>query len=171
MDARRLARLGLLSAGGVAAYVFESLLPVPLPWARVGLSNIFVLITLFGFGFRDAFLVAAVRVIAGNLLLGILMSPAFVLSIGGSMVALAVMGLAKWKFVPPLSIVGTSCLGAVVNNVVQLLLFMILLSGAEVVGSMLGGFILLGVGVGFVTGFIAARILSKVVLARNQALG
>jgi heptaprenyl diphosphate synthase len=171
MDANRLARLGLLAAGAVAADVFESLLPVPLPWARIGLSNVFVLIALFGFGLRDAFLVALVRVVAGNLVMGILLSPAFLLSFGGSMTALAVMGLARWKFVPPLSIVGTSCLGAAVNNIVQLLLFVVLLSWSRVAGSMLGAFILLGVGVGLVTGLIAARVLGKVVLARNKALG
>ena len=171
MDAKRLARLGLVAAVAVAAYVFESLLPVPLPWARIGLSNVFVLIALFGFGLKDAFLVALVRVFAGNLVMGILLSPAFLLSFGGSMAALAAMGLARWKFVPPLSIVGTSCLGATVNNVVQLLLFVVLLSSSRVAGSMLGAFILMGVGVGLVTGLIAARVLSKVVLARNRALG
>jgi heptaprenyl diphosphate synthase len=171
MDSKRLARLGLLSAGAAATYVFESFLPMPLPWARIGLSNVFILAALFGFGFRDALLVALVRVVVGNLLLGIILSPAFILSLGGSMAAVAVMGLVRWRLVPPLSIIGASCLGAVVNNAVQLLIFLSLFSWSQVVGSMLGGFILLGVGVGFVTGLIALGILDKVVLARNRALG
>ena len=57
MDAKSLSRIGVLSASAVAAYVFESLLPSPFPWARVGLSNVFVVVTLFGFGLKDAFLV------------------------------------------------------------------------------------------------------------------
>ena len=76
--AAHLSRLGLLAAAAVAAYVFESLLPSPVPWARIGLSNVFVVTALFAFGTSDAFLVNLVRVIAGNLLMGFIFSPAFV---------------------------------------------------------------------------------------------
>ena len=79
MDAKRLSRIGVLSACAVAAYVFESFIPVPVPWARIGLSNIVVVITLFGFGLREALLVTLVRIVAGNLLLGVMMSPSFVM--------------------------------------------------------------------------------------------
>ena len=52
MDARRLTRIAVLSAAAVAAYVFESLLPVPLPFARIGLSNVCVVVALFGFSLK-----------------------------------------------------------------------------------------------------------------------
>ena len=171
MEARSLSRVAMLAAGAVGAYVFESLLPMPLPWARIGLSNIFVVISLFGWGFRDAFLVNLARVVAGNLLLGVLLSPAFVFSLAGSTGALLAMAVVRWKLVPPLSVVGASCIGAVVNNVVQVLLFTVLLSWSGIVSSLLGGFILLGVAVGFVTGLIASRILKKVVLERTGFVG
>jgi heptaprenyl diphosphate synthase len=161
----------LLAAGAVAAYVFESLLPMPLPWARIGLSNVFVVIALFGFGFREAFLVNLARVLAGNLLLGILFSPAFLFSFAGSMCALISMALVRWKLVPPLSVIGTSCIGAVASNVIQVLLFTTVLSWSGIASSLLGGFILMGVGVGSVTGLIASRILGKVVVERTGAVG
>ena len=171
MDARSLSRVGLLAAGAVGAYVFESLLPMPLPWARVGLSNIFVVIALFGWGLKDALLVNLARVAAGSLLLGILFSPAFMFSLAGSMCALLAMAGVRWKLVPPLSVVGASCVGAAVNNVVQLLLFTVLLSWSGVVSSLLGGFLLMGVAVGLVTGLVASRILNKVVLERTRSVG
>ena len=171
MDARSLSRTGLLAAGAVAAYVFESLLPMPLPWARVGLSNVFVVIALFGFGFRDAFLVNLARILAGNLLLGVLLSPAFLFSLGGSMCALMAMTVVRWKLVPPLSVVGASCIGATVNNIIQVILFTTILSWSGIAISLLGGFILMGVGVGFVTGLIASRILDKVILERTGSVG
>jgi heptaprenyl diphosphate synthase len=171
MDARPLSRTGLLAAGAVAAYVFESLLPMPLPWARIGLSNIFVVISLFGWGFKDALLVNLARVTAGNLLLGILLSPAFVFSLAGSMCALLAMALVRWKFVPPLSVIGASCIGATVNNMVQVMLFTALLSWSDIALSLLGGFVLLGVAVGFVTGLITSRVLDKVVLERTGPVG
>jgi heptaprenyl diphosphate synthase len=171
VSARALSRLGLLSAGAVAVYVFESLLPTPFPWAKIGLSNTLVVISLFWFGLRGALMVNIARVVAGNLLLGIIVSPAFVFSLLGSTSALMVMALVRWKLVPPLSVVGTSCVGAVANNVVQITLFTALLSWSGIARSLLGGFILLGVGVGFVTGLIASRVLDKVALERTGPVG
>jgi len=168
---RTLSRLGLLGAAAVAAYVFESLLPMPVPWARVGLSNVFVLVALFGMGFRGALAVNLVRILAGNLLLGILLSPASVLSLAGSTAALVVMTGARHGLVPPLSVVGTSCLGASTNNVVQAMLFTSLLSGSGLMPGLIGVFLLLGVAVGLVTGFIAAGILSKVSLESSESVG
>jgi heptaprenyl diphosphate synthase len=151
--------------------VFEGLLPSPFPWARIGLSNIVILVALFGLGFKAALLVNLVRIVAGNLFLGIIFSPAFLFSLVGSMSALAAMAVARWKLVPPLSVVGISCLGASLNNAVQVLVFTFLFSGSGMVKGLLGGFILLGVGVGFVTGMVAHQLLKKVVLERAEGVG
>jgi heptaprenyl diphosphate synthase len=171
VTAHSLSRLGVLSACAVAVYIFESLIPSPFPWAKIGLSNTLVVVALFGLGLRDALTVNITRVVAGNLILGLIGSPAFLFSLLGSTSALMVMALARWKMVPPLSVVGTSCLGAVVNNAVQASLFTVLLSWSGIVRNLIGGFILLGVGVGFVTGLIASGILKKVVLDRIGPVG
>ena len=168
MGARRLSRLGLLAAAAVAAYLFESLLPSPVPWARIGISNVFVVTALFAFGVRDALVVNLIRVIAGNFLLGFMFSPAFIFSLVGSTSALGVMALLKWRLVPPLSVIGTSCVGAATNNVVQVTLFTLLFSAAGLAGGLMGSFILLGTGVGFFTGLVAMAILSKVRLERTR---
>ncbi len=170
MEARRLTRIAILSAGAVAAYVFESLLPMPLPFARVGLSNVLVVVALFGFGVWEAFLVNLVRVLAGSLLMGLTLSPAFLFSLAGSMSALAVMALIRWKAVPPFSVIGASAAGATASNLVQVVLFTALFVGWPVPAGLLGGFVLLGGGVGFLTGLIAAAILRKVVLERYGAV-
>lgn len=157
-----LVRLGMLSAAAVAVYVFEGLIPMPIPWAKLGLSNVVVVVTLFGFGVRSAILVAAVRILAGNLLLGIMLSPAFLFSAAGSSAALAVMAVARWKLVPPLSVVGVSLAGAVANNVVQVMVFISLFAHTGIVANLLGLFMLLGVAVGLLTGLIAAAILPRI---------
>jgi heptaprenyl diphosphate synthase len=158
-----LVRLGLLSALAVAVYVFEGMIPMPIPWAKLGLSNVVVVITLFGFGLRSAIVVALVRIVAGNLLLGIMLSPAFIFSVAGSSAALAVMAVVRWKMVPPISVVGTSVAGAVANNVVQVMVFVELFARTGIVPNLLGVFMLLGVAVGLVTGLVAAAILPRVV--------
>jgi heptaprenyl diphosphate synthase len=166
----KLSRIAVLGAAAVAAYVFESLLASPLPFARIGVSNVFVVVALFGFGFGEAFLVNLVRVLAGSLLLGFTLSPAFVFSLAGSMSALGVMALAKWKAVPPLSVIGTSCAGAATSNLVQIALFTALFARWPVPAALLGGFLILGVAVGLLTGVLAAVILRKVVLERYGAV-
>ncbi len=171
MKGRTLAKMGMLAGGAVALYVFEAMLPSPVPWARIGLSNIFVIVALFVFGLRYALVVNLVRVLAGNLLLGILLSPGFLLSLTGSFVAIGIMGLMRLTLVPPLSVIGVSCLGAVSNNVTQVCIFAFLLARSLLVGPMLGTFILLGVGVGVVTGFVSARIVDKLQLERQSLLG
>jgi heptaprenyl diphosphate synthase len=167
MDARRVSRIGVLSAAAIAAYVFEAFLPSPLPFARIGVSNIFVVIALFGFGAKDALVVTLVKVLAGSLLLGVLFSPAFIFSLAGSMSALAVMALIRWKAVPPFSVVGASCAGAVTSNFVQVSLFTLLFARWPVPAALAGGFLIFGVAVGFLTGVIAAAVLRKVFLERT----
>jgi heptaprenyl diphosphate synthase len=164
--AATVSRLGVLAAVAVAVYVFESLVPMPLPWARLGLSNVIVTVALFAYGVKDAFIVNLVRILAGNLVLGLVLSPAFILSVAGSFSALAVMAAVKRRLVPPLSVVGASCLGAVANNVAQVLVFSLAFTSRAAVGSLVGAFILLGVVVGLVTGCVAAAILRKLDLAR-----
>jgi heptaprenyl diphosphate synthase len=168
MGAGLLSRLGLLSAAAVAAYVFESLLPSPVPWARIGLSNVFVVVTLFALGARNALIVNLVRVIAGNFLMGFMFSPAFVFSLAGSTAALGVMALIRWRLVPPLSVIGTSCLGAAANNAVQVIVFTFLFTASGVARGLMGSFILLGTGVGLITGLVATAILSRVRLETAQ---
>jgi heptaprenyl diphosphate synthase len=166
MSARTLSRTAVLSAAAVAAYLFEGFLPSPVPFARIGISNVFVVVALFGFSMREAVLVNLLRVLAGSLLMGLIMSPAFLFSLGGSMAALGVMALIKWKAVPPLSVVGASCAGAVTSNLTQVSMFTVLFAHWPVPATLAGGFVLLGAGVGFVTGVAAALILNNVTLER-----
>jgi len=171
VTARRVSRLGLLAACAVAVYVFEALVPMPVPWARIGLSNVVIVVSLFAYGFESALIVNLVRIVAGNLLLGLVASPAFLFSAAGSTAGLLAMGAVRWKLVPPLSIVGTSMIGAVANNAVQIWIFSAMFSASAARSSLVGVFVLLGAGVGCVTGIIAARVIDKVGLARYSALG
>jgi heptaprenyl diphosphate synthase len=152
-------------------YVFEGLLPTPLPWARLGISNVVVVVALFGYGLPFAFAVNAVRIVAGNLLLGIVMSPAFVFSALGSTAALVVMAVMRRTLVPPFSVIGVSVFGAVANNATQAMVFAALFSASPVAGRLLGAFILLGLVVGCATGWVSARIIGKVGVARLGTLG
>ena len=171
MDAPRISRVGILSACAVAVYVFESFLPVPVPWARIGLSNVVVILALFGFGLREALLVTLVRVAAGNLLLGLLLSPSFVMSLAGAIASVLAMEVARRVMIPPLSLVGASVLGAVLNNVAQIQVFAVLFTGGGAPRELMGTFMIIGAAVGLVTGMLASVLLDKVVLESTRRLG
>lgn len=164
MDVKRISRIGVLSACAVAAYVFESFIPVPVPWARIGISNIVVIAALFGFGMREALIITLMRIVAGNLLLGIVMSPAFVMSLAGGLAAITAMNFARVRLVPPLSIIGASVVGAVANNAVQIYVFALFFTGGGVPRHLMGAFIIIGAVVGFLTGLLSAGLLKKVAL-------
>lgn len=91
-DDRRIARL---AAAAIALSVAEAAIPLPLPGVKPGLGNIVILIVLLRWGWRDAVWVGLLRVFASSLLLGQLFAPGFFLSLSGSVVSLAVLGLAK----------------------------------------------------------------------------
>ena len=55
---RKLIYLSLLSAIGIVLGLFESVIPIPvaIPGARLGLSNIVVLVTIVAIGYKEGFL-------------------------------------------------------------------------------------------------------------------
>lgn len=89
-DDRRIARL---AAAAIALTVAEAVIPMPLPGVKPGLGNIVILIVLMRWGWRDAVWVALLRVIAASLLLGQFFAPGFFLSLTGSLVSLAALGV------------------------------------------------------------------------------
>ena len=55
------ARLGLMASAAIVLFVFESLAPRPLPWMKLGLGNLPVLVSLLSFGSGPALAVSAAR--------------------------------------------------------------------------------------------------------------
>ena len=123
----KLARLSLLVGMGLILFLFESLIPRPLPWLKPGLAHIATLLAIYMMGFSEAIIVVMVRVLVGSLLLGNLFNPTFILSLGGGFTATFAMGVTYRYFSRIFSIFGISILGAVVHNLIQLLLVQILI--------------------------------------------
>lgn len=171
MKPRSVAKLGVFSAAAIAAYVAESIFPTPVPWARIGISNVVVVIALFAFGLRQAVLVNSIRVIIGNLLTGGLLGVGFILSLLGSTVSTLTMGVLRSLFSSWLSVVGVSSVGASVNNLVQVMIFGLMVGQPVISKPMLGAFLLMGVGVGLVTGLIASFVMARLKLENRSILG
>jgi heptaprenyl diphosphate synthase len=119
---RKLTWLALLVTIGLIIFMIESIIPRPLPWFKPGLANIATLVALYLFGLPEALIVSIIRVFLSALLTGSLFNPAFVLSFGGSIFAALCMGATIAFASRYFSIVGVSIIGAVVHNLVQIIL-------------------------------------------------
>ena len=113
-------RIAGFAALAIAISVLEAGFPSPIPGIKPGLANAVSLIVLLRHGWRVAAWVTLLRVIAGSLLLGSLMAPAFWLSLGGAAGGLAALALGTGynRLLPAgaaLSAIGLSVLAALAH--------------------------------------------------------
>ncbi|MEC8645799.1 MAG: Gx transporter family protein [Candidatus Latescibacterota bacterium] len=119
---RRLTRIGLLAAAAVVLFVFEGLAPRPLPWMKLGLGNLPVMLALMGYGPLAALAVSVLKLFIGGLLSGSLANPAFFIGAGAGMCSWLVMS-AAWALGRSIfSAVGLGIWGAVTHQLAQLAL-------------------------------------------------
>ncbi|MCF6177777.1 MAG: Gx transporter family protein [Geopsychrobacter sp.] len=107
-------------AGGL--HTFESLLPNPLPWFRIGLANILALTALSFYGLRAMWVLSLTRVFIGSLLIGNLFGPGFMLSFAGGLGACLMMSVGAVLLRRGIGLVGLSVLGATGHVCGQLLI-------------------------------------------------
>ncbi len=88
-------RIAWLAALAIVIHIAESALPSPLPGIKPGLANVITVAVLIRYGWTTAAWVALLRVLVGSLLLGTFLSPTFVLSAGGALCSIVVLGLAS----------------------------------------------------------------------------
>ncbi|ORJ62205.1 Gx transporter family protein [Geothermobacter hydrogeniphilus] len=164
VDPRELARcrrqifLSLFIALAVALNTLEFMLPSPAPWFRLGFANILTLVALYLFGGRAAWTVALARILVGALLLGRLFSPGFFLSLGGGVLATALMTGARRLAGERLGPIGASLLGAAGHATGQLLVAWLLLVRHAGLWTLYPPLLLFALGAGLLNG-IAADVL------------
>lgn len=109
---RKLIYLSLLSAIGIVLGLFESVIPIPvaIPGARLGLSNIVVLVTIVAIGYKEGFFVSIFKTIILGIVTGAVSS--FFFSIGGAILSSISMILAHKFLRKYLSLIGISEIGS-----------------------------------------------------------
>ncbi len=158
-------RIAGLAAAAIGLTLAEAAIPLPIPGIKPGLANIVTLLVLYRYGWRTAAWVAGLRIVAGALALGQFLTPAFVLSLAGGMLSLAVLAAAihlptRW-FGP----VGLSLLAAFAHIGAQLWLVDVwLLPGASILGLLplfLSAAWLTGLGNGLATAYLLGKLPRK----------
>ncbi len=110
-------------------HALERFLPVlsfTIPGAKLGLANIFTLVTINIFGVFYGFVVAITRTFLAALITGNF-GPPFILSISGAIFSTLVMGILVYLFKGKISNIGVSIVGAIAHNVAQLFAVTIIL--------------------------------------------
>lgn len=111
--------ISLLVSIGLALSVLESSIPLPiaLPGARLGLSNMVVLVTIVIFGFKDGIKVAMLKSSVLMLVTGSISS--FIYSFSGAILSCIIMYIAYKYFSKVFSLIGVSIFGALAHNFAQ----------------------------------------------------
>lgn len=120
----RTARVALLTAVALIIYVVESYVVIipPLPFFRLGLSNVVIMFTLIWCGKLEAFGVLAVRNVAGAIFAGNVQMLMY--SMPASVIALVVL-LLTLPLLKRVSLTALSVVSSIVHNFVQLSVFCI----------------------------------------------
>jgi len=105
---------------GVVLNLGETFIPKPLPFLRIGLAKISLLIVVYAFSFWYVFIFPVLRCFISNFLTGTILTPLFLWSLAGSLGSAIVMFIISHSFLNRyFSIYGTSIIGALTNNIIQ----------------------------------------------------
>lgn len=154
---KRIASLAILSALGLIMFMVESLFPpLFIPGAKMGLSNIFSLLTLVVMSPFDAIIVVFVRTIVGSFFVGSMSTLIYSLTAG--MVSVLISSL-LYKFVfPNITLIALSAVSAVFHNLTQNIVFCLVTSTPQMFVYM-PYLALLGVMAGIFVGIVVKLII------------
>lgn len=125
----RIEFIALLGAFSLFLSTIEFLIPKPLPFIRLGLANLPILISLGIIAPQYVVLLVLVKVIGQGLINGTMFSYTFLFSAAGSFAAgLTMIGLHR-LFRRRISLIGISIMGALTSNIVQILIARVLIIG------------------------------------------
>ncbi|MDQ6958829.1 MAG: Gx transporter family protein [Mariprofundaceae bacterium] len=144
----------------VSMHVLEAGLPGLGPWLKPGLANVITLITLVLLGPRAALALAIARVFTGSMLIGTMLTPTFVMSLSGAMAATLTM-LAAWRWLPGISLIGISLLGAIAHMLAQFVVVESLFIQQSAIYYLLPPFLLISCATGWINGAIATYITPR----------
>lgn len=130
-ETRKVTNIALLTAMALAISLIEHMipLPVPIPGAKLGFSNMIILITLYIYGFKNAIVVAMLKSFLLVLITGSV--TAFFYSFAGAVLSAIAMGLALKFWFGPMTFIGISEIGAFFHNFGQILVATIVMGNIK----------------------------------------
>jgi heptaprenyl diphosphate synthase len=100
----------------------EYMIPKPLPFMRIGIANLPLVLALDIFPFHLFLVLAAIKILGQALITGTLFSYVFLFSLAGTCLSAITMYALRRLFGLKISFIGVSAAGAMVSNISQLAL-------------------------------------------------
>lgn len=153
--------VAVLSAIAIAIHSIENLIPTPLPWLRIGLSNTIILIAFLNYGFRIALSITLIKVFVSGLLIGTFPGPGFILSLSGGLTSTVALWMAS--FMPFFGITGLSVISAISHISGQLFIaYWLFIKRPEALIAIAPLLLLMSTLTGAINGSIAGFIMEKI---------
>jgi heptaprenyl diphosphate synthase len=162
ISSSKIALCAMLATLSTLTFTLESLFPpIILPGAKLGLSNVFILLTALLLGGKFAFFTLLVKIVLGSFFSGNL--SAIMYSLPSGVIALIVQ-LYIMYFIKKTSVISASVCGAVINVTVQNVIFCLVARSAEYLVylpylALIS--VLSGLAVGFIVYIINLRLFNK----------
>lgn len=121
MYSKRLDQVAQFAALALFLSIVELVIPKPIPFFRLGLANLPLLLALTMFSRRDFVLLILLKIFGQGIVSGTLFSYVFLFSAAGSISSGVVMLLLRRWYPARISLVGIGVLGAFASNSAQLL--------------------------------------------------
>ncbi|KGM93482.1 Gx transporter family protein [Clostridium botulinum] len=155
---KKLTFIALLVAEGLVLHIFEGMLPLPFvtPGARLGLTNIITVVSLYLLNFNEVSLVIILRILLSTLLGGNLST--FLYSMTGGILSFLAMYVLKKFEEKGVSIIGISIVGAVFHNIGQIIVAGLIIENAMIV-SYLPILLIASIGTGLFVGLTGNYLL------------
>lgn len=163
-DIKDVVYTSLLVAMALAVSLIERMIPLPvaIPGAKLGLSNMVILVTLILFGFTRGMIVATLKSVLLMMIIGF--GPSFIYSFVGAIFSTITMWIALELFnrrIRLFSIIGVSIIGAVSHNVAQLSAAAYILKSLLVYSYFLPVLTLIAIATGYFVGLGSYNVASK----------
>jgi heptaprenyl diphosphate synthase len=115
--------VALLGAVCLFLSTIEYMIPKPLPFMRIGIANLPLMLALDMFPFAVFLMLVAIKVLGQALITGTLFSYIFLFSLAGTLLsAVSMYGLRRLLGRERISLIGVGTVGAMMSNISQLAL-------------------------------------------------
>lgn len=149
-------RIAALTSLALLFSLAENLIPKPLPFFRLGLANIPLLLAVSKMGACEFFALSFLKAVANSYLAGTLFSPFFLISLSQSLTSAIAMYICQFTLKDHVSLYGISLTGAAASAFTQLFLASMLIGSG--IWSLLPLFLILSFVAAFITAHIAKHI-------------
>lgn len=138
----------------------EYAIPKPLPFMRLGIANVPLILALYLFSFKQFFFLVLMKILGQALISGTFFSYIFLFSFSGSLLGSFFMLLTQRTFKTKISPLGISVAGALGNNIAQIIVarFIIFGEGAKYIAPLL---LITGLLTGCIMGAFTQRFMQK----------